>query len=148
MRKFFSLAGMMFVAAFLFVQPSKADNLNTYQLTRDGWNVTFTLPESVPATSALIETAAPAPLAYASPKSIAIAPSEIAKPINTRGRFARGAAKPSRINPAKPIDRDQINSAPSSVTITVRSKMRGKGKWKRSFQVISEWKVLFHERSW
>lgn len=47
MRKFFSLAGMMFVAAFLFVQPSKADNFNTYQLTGNGWNVTFTLPQTL-----------------------------------------------------------------------------------------------------
>jgi hypothetical protein len=49
MRKLFSLAGMMFVAAFLFVQPSQADSLNnnTYELTGHGLDIVFTVPQTL-----------------------------------------------------------------------------------------------------
>lgn len=48
MRKYFSVAGMLvFVAAFLFVQPSRADNFNTYELQGHGLDITFTLPQTL-----------------------------------------------------------------------------------------------------
>jgi len=48
MRKYFSVAGMLvLVAAFLFVEPSKADNFNTYELTGHGLDIIFTLPQTL-----------------------------------------------------------------------------------------------------
>ncbi len=50
MRKCVSIAGMVFLAGFLFVQPSKADNFNTYQLTGaafGGMTISFTLPQTL-----------------------------------------------------------------------------------------------------
>jgi hypothetical protein len=51
MRKFIAIAGGMLFAALLFVQPSKADNFDTYSLTAP-WGVgfttiTFTLPATI-----------------------------------------------------------------------------------------------------
>ena len=49
MRKFSYIAGLMLFAALVFVQPSKADSMNTnnYQLTGNGWNITFSLPQTL-----------------------------------------------------------------------------------------------------
>jgi PEP-CTERM motif len=49
MRKCSYIAGLMLFAALLFVQPSKADSMNTnnYQLTGNGWNITFSLPQTL-----------------------------------------------------------------------------------------------------
>jgi hypothetical protein len=47
MCKCVSIAGMLFAAAFLFVQPSRADSFDTYQLTGNGLNITFTLPTTL-----------------------------------------------------------------------------------------------------
>lgn len=47
MRKFAAIAGMLLIAALVSVQPSKADSFNTYQLTGNGMNVTFTLPQTL-----------------------------------------------------------------------------------------------------
>jgi len=50
MRKLLCIAGTMFFAALLFVQPSRADNFNTYQLTGPafgGLDITFTLPQTL-----------------------------------------------------------------------------------------------------
>jgi len=49
MRKSFYIAGLVLFAALLFVQPSKADsmNFNNYQLTGNGWNLTFSLPQTL-----------------------------------------------------------------------------------------------------
>lgn len=48
MGKYLSIvAGMLFTAAFLFVQPSKADNFDTYTLTGNGVTITFTLPQTL-----------------------------------------------------------------------------------------------------
>jgi hypothetical protein len=51
MRKIITIFGMMFVAAVLLVQPAKADNFMTYQLTGNNGlnstvNITFTLPQT------------------------------------------------------------------------------------------------------
>lgn len=40
------VAGMLFVAAFLFAEPSKADNFNTYTLTGNGVDITFSIPQT------------------------------------------------------------------------------------------------------
>ena len=49
MRKCSYIVGLMLFAALLFVQPSKADsmNINNYQLTGNGWNITFSLPQTL-----------------------------------------------------------------------------------------------------
>ena len=47
MGKCVSIAGIAFFAAILFVQPAKADNFNTYQLSGSGMNITFTLPQTL-----------------------------------------------------------------------------------------------------
>jgi hypothetical protein len=47
MRKVISIAGLMVFAALLFVQPSKADNFDTYTLTSGSLSITFTLPATV-----------------------------------------------------------------------------------------------------
>lgn len=48
MGKYISIvAGMVFVAAFLFVQPSKADNYETYTLTGNGTDITFTVDQTL-----------------------------------------------------------------------------------------------------
>ena len=47
MRKCLSYAGILFVAAFLFAQPSKADNFDTFQLTGPGLSISFTLPQTL-----------------------------------------------------------------------------------------------------
>ena len=47
MRKFIVIAGLMLFAAILFVQPSKADNFDTYTLVSRGATITFTLPARV-----------------------------------------------------------------------------------------------------
>ena len=49
MRKFFYIAGLVLFSALLFVQPSKADsmNINNYQFTGNGWNFSFSLPQTV-----------------------------------------------------------------------------------------------------
>jgi len=49
MRKFSYIAGLMLFAALVFVQPSKADSMNTnnYQLTGNGWNIAFSLPQTL-----------------------------------------------------------------------------------------------------
>jgi hypothetical protein len=47
MRKFIAIAGVMLFAALLFVQPSKADNFDTYTLVATGTTITFTLPATV-----------------------------------------------------------------------------------------------------
>jgi len=51
MRKIIAIFGMMFVAVVLLVQPAKADNFVTYQLTgnnglNSSLNITFTLPQT------------------------------------------------------------------------------------------------------
>jgi hypothetical protein len=50
MRKCVSVAGIMLFASMLFVQPSKADNFNHYQLTGaafGGMTISFTLPQTL-----------------------------------------------------------------------------------------------------
>ncbi len=50
MRKCVFIAGIVFFASFLFVQPSKADNFNHYQLTGaafGGLTISFTLPQTL-----------------------------------------------------------------------------------------------------
>ena len=48
MQKSLTVAGILLVSAFLFVQPSRADSFNTYQLTGPGGlNITFTLPSTL-----------------------------------------------------------------------------------------------------
>src|SRR5258707_6785044 len=50
MRKCVSIAGIVLFVGFLFVQPSKADNFNHYQLTGaafGGMTISFTLPQTV-----------------------------------------------------------------------------------------------------
>jgi hypothetical protein len=50
MRKCVSIAGIVLFASFLFVQPSKADNFNHYQLTGaafHGMTISFTLPQTL-----------------------------------------------------------------------------------------------------
>ena len=49
MRKCSYIAGLMLFTALVFVQPSKADSMNTnnYQLTGNGWNITFSLPQTL-----------------------------------------------------------------------------------------------------
>ena len=48
MRKYILIvAGMLFAAALLFVQPSKADSFDTYTLTGNGVTITFTLPQTL-----------------------------------------------------------------------------------------------------
>ena len=47
MGKRVAIAGIAFIAAILFVQPAKADNFNTYQLTGSGINISFTLPQTL-----------------------------------------------------------------------------------------------------
>jgi hypothetical protein len=47
MRKFIAIAGLMLFAALLFVQPSKADNFDTYTLVSRGATITFTLPATL-----------------------------------------------------------------------------------------------------
>jgi hypothetical protein len=42
-----TVAGILFVAAFLFVQPSKADSFNTYTLTGNGVDITFSVPQTL-----------------------------------------------------------------------------------------------------
>jgi hypothetical protein len=47
MGKYLSIAaGMLWVAAFLFVQPSKADSFNAYTLTGSGTDITFSIPQT------------------------------------------------------------------------------------------------------
>src|SRR5258705_2569820 len=50
MRKSVFIAGIVFFAGFLFVQPSKADNFNHYELTGaafGGMTISFTLPQTL-----------------------------------------------------------------------------------------------------
>jgi hypothetical protein len=47
MQKCLTYAGILLVSAFLFVQPSKADSFDTYQITGPGLNITFTLPSTL-----------------------------------------------------------------------------------------------------
>jgi hypothetical protein len=47
MRKFIAIAGLMLFAALLSVQPSKADNFDTYTLVSRGATITFTIPATV-----------------------------------------------------------------------------------------------------
>jgi len=47
MRKVTAIAGLMLFAALLFVQPSKADNFDTYTLVSKGAIIIFTLPATV-----------------------------------------------------------------------------------------------------
>ena len=48
MQKSLTVAGILLVSAFLFVQPSRADSLDTFQLTGPGGlNITFTLPSTL-----------------------------------------------------------------------------------------------------
>ena len=47
MRKCVSIAGTMLFAALLFVQPSKADNFDTFTLVAKDATITFTLPQTL-----------------------------------------------------------------------------------------------------
>src|SRR5258707_6781173 len=50
MRKCVSIAGIVLFVGFLFVQPSKADNFNHYQLTGaafGGMTISFTPPQTL-----------------------------------------------------------------------------------------------------
>jgi hypothetical protein len=47
MLKRFSIAGMLLLFSLAFMQPSKADNFDTYQLTGHGVDITFTLPQTL-----------------------------------------------------------------------------------------------------
>jgi PEP-CTERM motif len=50
MRKSVFMAGIVFFAGFLFVQPSRADNFNHYELTGPafgGMTISFTLPQTL-----------------------------------------------------------------------------------------------------
>src|ERR1700756_3470949 len=47
MRKTLTVFGLLFVVALLSVQPAKADNIVDYQLTGHGFNVTFSLPQTL-----------------------------------------------------------------------------------------------------
>ncbi len=52
-----------------------------------------------------------------------------AAPQQAAGTFARGCAKPANKRRIKPSSSLSHHSANTRVTITTRSKMRGKGKW-------------------
>ena len=47
MRKCVSIAGIMLFAALLFVQPSKADNFDTFTLVSKDATIVFTLPQTL-----------------------------------------------------------------------------------------------------
>jgi hypothetical protein len=49
MQKYISYAGLLFVTALLFVQPSRADSFgfDTFQLTGPGVTISFTLPSTL-----------------------------------------------------------------------------------------------------
>src|SRR5229473_620633 len=64
------------------------------------------------------------------PKRTPTATSASSSPAPTRTRLARGRAKPARNSSASRSGRAKHKSATSSVTITVRSKILGNGKWK------------------
>jgi PEP-CTERM motif len=49
MRRYFSVAATLVLGTLLFVQPSKADTINTYHLTGHGYDITFSLPTIVAA---------------------------------------------------------------------------------------------------
>ena len=47
MRKHLGFAGMLLVTALVFSAPSKADSLANFSLTGMGWNVTFSVPDTI-----------------------------------------------------------------------------------------------------
>jgi hypothetical protein len=47
MRKCGSIAGIMLFAVLLFVQPSKADNFDTFTLTAGATTISFTVPQTL-----------------------------------------------------------------------------------------------------
>src|SRR6266851_5074570 len=70
------------------------------------------------------------PIYAAIPNRVPTATSASSSPAPTRTRLPRGRAKPARNSSASRSGRAKHKSATSSVTITVRSKILGNGKWK------------------